>query len=185
MAPGIQITGSVLLRSILVFIVLDILILSALALLVKRDSFLGLKWECAVAATVFWAGLWLWVVTTFWGAIYSQFFAAWSRWCLPIAFGLGYGAAALVLWSTAARARTNPAITFVVMGAFLGPLTHTFAVWRGLMNAPMLRTASPLLAIAFSFPEFALYWCAILTLASAMRLVAKRGTVRRGSATAA
>ncbi len=184
MAP-VQLTDAVLVRGIVVFVVLDIAFLSVLALLVKRDSFLRLKWECAIAASVFWAGIWLWVVTTFWDAIYSQFFAAWSRWYLPIGFGLGYGAAARVLWGIAARARINPAITFVVMGAFLGPLTHAFAVWRGLMNAPMLRTASPLLAIAFSFPEFAFYWCAIFTLASVMRLVSKRGTVRHGGAAAA
>jgi hypothetical protein len=46
---------------------------------------------------VFWAGLWLAVVTAYWQAVYGLFFPPWSRWLLPPFFGVLYGAAAWCL----------------------------------------------------------------------------------------
>lgn len=32
---------------------------------------------------MFWFGLWLWAVSTFWESVYGYVFPTWARWWLP------------------------------------------------------------------------------------------------------
>jgi hypothetical protein len=142
----------------------------ALLRLIPRHRFLSLKAHVVILSGLFWAGLWLAVVTAYWQAVYGLFFPSWSRWLLPPFFGVLYGAAAWCLWFVASRSRVHPVIAFVGFGAALGPITHVWAVSRGLVEkAPMLRAASPVMAVVISVPEFGLYWCLILLLAVLIR----------------
>jgi hypothetical protein len=152
------------------FAVIDVPLVLVLVLFLSRTNFLTLKRETVVSALAIWDGLWLWAVTAYWHAVYSYFFPSRVRWYLPIAWGVLFGLAGLGLWSVAVRLRINPVITFVILGALLGPVTHTWAVSRGLMTKPhMLRSASPFTAVVVSAPEFGFYWCAPLVLAVLLR----------------
>ena len=180
MPSELHVTDSILWTAAIGFAVIDVPLVLVLARFLDRTRFLTLKWGSAVSALAIWAGLWLWAVTAYWNAVYSYFFPSWVRWCLPITYGVLFGLAGLGLWSVAVRLRINPVITFVILGALLGPVTHTWAVWRGLMmKPPMLRGASPFAAVVVSAPEFGFYWCATLVLAvllgHAVDAIAHRG----------
>ena len=137
-----------------------------LARVLRRERFLTLKWAAVIGAFAVWAGIWLWAVTTYWRAVYSCFFPAWTRWWLPFGYGVLFAAAALGMWAIAVRLRVHPVLSFVTLGAALGPITHTWAVYRGLLEKPpMLRGVNPAAAIVVSAPEFGFYWSVILVLA--------------------
>ena len=141
----------------------------------RREHFLTLKWASVISAFAVWAGIWLWAVTTYWQAVYSYFFPAWARWWLPFGYGLLFALATLGMWAIAARLRIRPVLSFVILGAALGPATHTWAVCRGLVTKPpMLAGVSPVAAVVVSAPEFALYWSGILVLAVLLARVANR-----------
>ena len=161
-----RVTDAILWTATIGLAAMDVPLLWILARLVARERFLTLKWATTIVAGGVWTGIWLWAVTAYWQAVYSYFFPAWARWWLPFGYGVLFALAAMGMWGIAARLRINPVVTFVVSGAALGPVTHTWAVYRGLLTKPpMLRGASPLAAVAVSAPEFGFYWMGILGLA--------------------
>lgn len=84
--------------------------------------------------------------------------------------GAGFGLASSFLASLASRNARHSTVLFVLLGATLGPVTHLFAVTRGLLEKPpALRGASPAAAVLVSFPEFALFSCAIVLVAALLR----------------
>ncbi|MBZ5586508.1 MAG: hypothetical protein LAQ30_30845, partial [Acidobacteriia bacterium] len=75
------------------------------------------------------------------------------------------------------------ALSFVLLGAALGPLTHLWGLARGLMEKPpMLRGASPAAAVIVSAPEFAFYFGLIVLLAAALQKATGRERARHAVA---
>jgi hypothetical protein len=159
---ALQITNSILLRGMVLFAVLDACLIPLLAWLVKPGEFVGLKKVLPVAAAIFYCGLWLWAVIVYWQEMYAYFFPAWSRWIVPAGMGLFYFLAASIATAIAHRSCRIPAVVFSLLGGVWGIVTHTWAVWRGLVEKPpMMQGASPPAAIGIAFFEFTFYFSLI------------------------
>jgi hypothetical protein len=163
-----QITTSILIRGMLLFAILDACLIPLMAWIVKPPEFEGLRSVLPIATAVFYFGLWLWAVIVYWPDMYAYFFPSWSRWAVPAGQGIFYFLAASISTALALRCRRLPAVTFGLLGGGWGILTHTWAVWRGLVDKPpMLQGASPPAAIGIAFFEFTFYF-SIATLISWM-----------------
>jgi hypothetical protein len=174
-----QVTDGILWAAAICFAAIDAPLVWFLARVLRRARFLTLKRTCTLSAFVVWTGIWLWALASYWQEVYAYFFPAWARWCLPFGYGALFALAACAMWAIAVRLPIHPVIGFVAMGAALGPITHAWAVSRGLLeNPPMLRGVSPAAAIVISAPEFALYWSVILALAAALRRIRDGGAAR-------
>jgi hypothetical protein len=160
------VTDATLWSGTALLVVIDSALVPLVHRLIPTSRFKRLRILLPVVSGVFWAAIWLWAMATFWRSVYSFVFPASLRWVLPPAFGLFYAFGATILFRLATRAGRYAAVGFVLFGAVLGPITHVFAVWRGIVTKPPLMSgASPVAAVAVSFPEFGLYWCVILLLA--------------------
>ena len=178
----IVVTDRMLWSGALLLLAIALPLLGVAVRLVPRARFDAARSALPWAAFVVWAVIWLAVVTRYWEAVYRHFFPSWSRWGLPIAFGLFFAAWGWLLGKIARRAVAQSALVFVLLGALLGPVTHLLAVGRGLLEkSPMLRGASPLAAVVVSAPEFAIYWSLILLLAVAAHGVREWRTRAGGS----
>ncbi len=161
------VTTELLWAGTLLLLFIDCALFPLAVALVPRPRFAAMRLSVTICSGFFWACLWATVVAIYWDDVYGYFFPAWSRVLIPIAFGLFYAIAASLLWRLAMALRVNPVLSFVLGGATIGPLTHVWAVSRGLVErAPMLNGASPLAAVVISFPEFACYWIVILLAAA-------------------
>ncbi len=169
----IHVTSAVLWRSVLIAAPIDIVFVSLLARRITAARLRQLKWLTVGTMAVFFATLWAVVVSSlFWESVYHYFFPAWSRWLLPLVYGLVFGAAGLVSWSLALRLRGNAVVTFCVLVGLSGMAGHVWAVHRGLMEKPpMLQGAAPEAAVVLSIFEFVFYAGVILTVADLLSLV--------------
>ena len=173
-AEGLRVTTSLLWRAT---IFLSVVAVAPLPLVIKwipRERFADLKLHVVGATFLVWLAIWSVMVVTYWQSVYAYFFPAWLRWPLPLFMAIGFAAASLVLWYWACRFQRWPAVVFVFLGAVLGPLTHLWAVLRGIVTKPpLLQGASPVAAISISAPEFAIYFTIILCLAAISRSIAE------------
>jgi len=171
----VRVTTEVLWRGALLFAVVDLPFVALLVRFARAIAFRELKRPLLGTTAVFWLGLWLWVVSTFWQSVYGHVFPAWSRWLLP---PFQAGLACLVswgLWWLACRVPGWPALTFLLGGGAWGIVTHVIAIVRGILEEPpMLRGARPEAALTLAFFEFTFYWCLILTAALMHRRVRGR-----------
>ena len=170
------VTDATLWSGAALLVVIDAALLPLVHRLVPTSRFKRLRILVPLVSFAFWTAIWLWAMTTFWRTVYSFVFPSALRWLLPPAFGLFYALAAAVLFRLAARLDRYAAVGFVLFGAVLGPVTHVFAVWRGIVTRPPLMSgASPAAAVAVSFPEFGLYWSVILLAALALSRIRDGG----------
>ena len=161
-----QVTTAILWKGAIVFALADLVLLVLLLCLLPPKRFFGLRRWVPPCAFLVWFGIWLGCAVIFWEPVYAHLFPAWSRWLLPPAMGLLFASLSRVMWRLAWRWSLPPALTFVLLGAALGPLTHLWGLTRGLMDKPpMLQGASPAAALAVAAPEFGFYFGVILLLA--------------------
>ncbi len=182
----VQITSTVLWRGVLIAVPLDVFLVSILARNIKTASFRRLKWPIAGTTALFLAAVWAVIACwLFWEPVYHHFFPAWSRWFLPIAYGLGFGIASLVSWALALHLRGSGVVNFCILVGLWGMAGHMWAVHRGLMyKSPMLRGASPEAAVVFSGFEFVFYAGVIVVVAGIIDWLRRR-TFRRSRAAGA
>jgi len=165
-----QVTSALLWKATGVAVSVDLPLLIVVGSLVSPALFRRLKWQLVAAASLLYAVLWFAVGSvTYWDAVYSHVFPAWSRWVLPFWFGVVFGAAALLFWAVSVRARRWPAVWFALLGGLVSLVGHGIGISRGLMRVPMLAQASAVSALVFGVFEFVFYWCLIVGLAIAAR----------------
>lgn len=166
----IHVTSAVLWRSALIVAPVDVAFVSILAWWLGGAILRRLKWLIAGTTAAFFAVVWGVVACyLFWEPVYHYFFPAWSRWLLPLAYGLGFGCAGLLAWWLALRLRGNSVVNFCILVGLSGVAGHVWAVHRGLLEKPpMLQGASPVAAVLFSGFEFVFYGGLILTLAAVL-----------------
>lgn len=165
--PNMHVTSAVLWRSVLIAVPIDIVFVSLLARRITAVRLRQLEWLIVGTMAAFFATLWAIVVSyLFWEPVYHYFFPAWSRWLLPLVYGLGFGAAGFTSWWLSLRLRGNAAVNFCVLVGLWGMAGHVWAVHRGLLEKPpMLQGAAPEAVVVLSLFEFVFYAGVILTVA--------------------
>jgi hypothetical protein len=175
MPTDIKITTEMLIRGMLFFVLSDIVFVPLLVWRIRKEAFQRLRWPLAITAACVWFAIWAWAIGNFWETVYRYVFPAWAQTWVPLIAFVIASAVAISLWTLALRLRGNPVLLFCLMGGIIGPLTHTWAVFRGLMvRPPMLQGASPLAAVIFAFFEYVFYWCTILLIAGIIDWVLMR-----------
>jgi hypothetical protein len=137
---------------------------------VSSDLFRKLKWYLVGAAALIYAAIWGAVGSVyFWDTVYKIIFPAWSRWLLPIGFGLLYGVLALAFWRASILATKWQVVWFILLGGIISLVGHSIGVSRGLFRVPLLAEVSIVSAFSFGVLEFIFYWCMIVGLSVAFR----------------
>ncbi len=156
----------------MVAMVIDAPLLVLVGRRVPLELFRKLKWYLAGAAFIVYAALWgTFGSVYYWDAVYKAVFPAWSRWLLPVGYGLLFGALAIAFWRLSMLAAKWQAVWFSLFGGLVSLVGHGIGVMRGLMRVPLRAEASVTSALVFGVFEFIFYWCAIVGLAVAGRRV--------------
>jgi hypothetical protein len=176
-----RVTSELLWRGTAIALLIDIPLLLLVGRFISSELFRQLKWYLVSAAFLTYAVLWgVFGSVYFWDSVYRAVFPGWSRWLLPIWFGVLFGLVAVVFWRISVAAASWQAVWFVLLGGVASLVGHGIGIRRGLLRVPLLREASPASALVFGVFEFIFYWCAIV----AMAVAAKRlsAATRRGQA---
>ena len=126
-----QVTSELLWRSTLIAMLIDAPLLILVARQVTSELFCTLKWYLAGAAFVVYAALWgAFGSVYFWDTVYKAIFPAWSRWLLPVGYGLLFGALALAFWQASILAPRWQAVWFCLLGGFISLVGHGVGIGR-------------------------------------------------------
>ena len=170
MAETGRVTSELLWRATVIAALIDVPLLLLVARRVSPELFRQLKWHLAGAAFAVYAALWgTFASVYFWDAVYKALFPEWSRWLLPVGYGLLFGAIALGFWRVSLTAARWQAVWFSLLGGLVSLVGHGIGIRRGLLRVPLLAEASAASALVFGVFEFTFYWCAIVGLAAASR----------------
>ncbi len=165
--PDLKVTSEVLWRATVIFLFLDAGCSFLILRRINAPLFRDFKWMLVLVTGIFWGLMWTVMAVYLWDPVYQYVFPEWSRWFIPPIYALLFAFISLFFWWIALRWRGNPVLTFLLLGGLWGSLTHTWAIYRGILDKPpMLQGAAPLPVIVFPFFEFVLYWCMILALTS-------------------
>jgi hypothetical protein len=161
-----KVTSELLWKSALFFFLIDLGMVSLLALYVKPDKFRQLKWHLAVATAVVFAAIWTWVLANFWDSVYGYVFPAWTRQFIPPFMTLLFTAVGLHFWWLALRIPGIPVVSYCLLGGLWGMITHLNAIRSGILEKPpLLQGADPAAAVVFAIIEFIFYWCIVTNMA--------------------
>jgi hypothetical protein len=165
-----RLTTELMWRSTSITMVIDVVLLLLVARFVPNELFAKLKWHVTAAACVIYAFLWgVFASVLFWDATYSAVFPGWSRWLLPVGYGLLYGALALAFWHVGIHAPRWQAVWFCLLGGGVSLAGHGIGIMRGLLRVPLLAGTSVISVLSFGVAEFIVYWCVIVGLGVASR----------------
>jgi hypothetical protein len=164
------VTSELLWRATAFVMPIDVLLLLVVGRYVSSGLFGRLKWHLAAAACLVYALLWgILGSVYFWETVYKAIFPAWSRWLLPVGYGLLFGVLAVAFWHASMAAPRWRAVWFCLFGGLVSLVGHTIGISRGLLRVPLLAGASAVSALVFGVFEFIVYWCVIVGLAVAAR----------------
>ncbi len=170
-----RVTSELLWRVTLIAALIDAPLLILVARWVSSERFRKLKWYLAGAAFVVYAALWgTFASVYFWDAVYKAIFPAWSRWLLPLGYGLLFGALAVAFWRVSILAARWQVVWFCLLGGLVSLVGHSIGISRGLLRVPMLVEASAASALVFGVFEFIFYWCVIVGLSMTGRWLGLR-----------
>jgi hypothetical protein len=168
-------TSELFWRVTLIAALIDAPLLILVARRLSSGLFRKLKWYLTGAACLVYAGLWgTFGSVYFWDSVYQAIFPAWSRWLLPLGYGLLFGALALAFWRVSRLAARGQVLWFILLGGLVSLVGHSIGIRRGLMRVPLLAEASAASALAFGVFEFIFYWCVIVGLSVAGRWLGLR-----------
>jgi hypothetical protein len=172
----VHLTSELLWRATLIAVLIDAPPLILVARCVSSELFCKLKWYLAGSAFVVYAVLWgTFGSVYFWDAVYIAIFPVWSRWLLPVGYGLLFGALALAFWRASILAARWQAVWFILLGGLVSLVGHGIGISRGLLQVPLLAETSAVSALVFGVFEFVFYWCAIVGLSVAGRWLGRWG----------
>ncbi len=162
----LKVTDDVLYRGALLFILIDLVIVTLLVKRIKPDELLKMKWTLVVVMFIFFFVLFGAIISIiFWDSVYSYVFPIWARWVIPPLYGLLFSLVGLLTWWVSFRLPANPVLYFCIMGGLWGIVSHILAIHRGILEKPpMLQGSSPLAALTIAAFEFVFYWCICLIL---------------------
>jgi hypothetical protein len=174
---GTKITTQVLIWGTLMFAAMDLVLVPMLAWRIRNETFVRMKVPLLVVTGVFWFGMWIWMVTGFWEAVYRFVFPGWARWVIPPVYGLLFTGVCLFFIWVAKKLGGRYSLNFILMGGLWGMCTHLLAVSLGIVTKPPhLQGASPVAAVVIAIFEFMFYWCIITLIARGISLLRKKPT---------
>jgi hypothetical protein len=167
---GLKVTTEVLWRAAVIFALMDTVFVIVMAKKIKPHIFRELRLPLVISSGIYWAAVWMLMVSFFWGPVYKYVFPEWARWLIPPVYGLLFAGISLLFWWISIRLPGYPTLNFCLLGGIWGMITHIWGIQRGLLEKPpMLQGVSPVAASVMPIFEFIFYWCVILVLASALR----------------
>jgi hypothetical protein len=170
---GVKVTSEILWRAAILFAMFDTVLVIYLARFIEPEHYRKMKWPLTLVTGIFWFLIWLAMVIFFWEPVFHYVFPYWSRWIIPLLFGIGFACIGLLFWWLALQFKSRPVVNFCLLGGLWGLITHVWAIHRGILDKPpILQEASPVAASIMPIFEFVFYWCVILGLA--MRWQRKR-----------
>ncbi|OGO16338.1 MAG: hypothetical protein A2Z14_03440 [Chloroflexi bacterium RBG_16_48_8] len=154
----------------LLFVVMDILILSPLPFVLRKTSALDLLQPIGSASALFWGMLVILFLFCGWDMYYRFFYPTWIHWLAPLDIPL-YGAIGLGLWWLASHLPGASIFWFVLFGGVEGIVEHILGIYgfRILDKVPWLKDVKALPALVFSFFEYGFYWTLVVWLAIGLR----------------
>jgi hypothetical protein len=164
MSETSRLTSELLWRATSITALIDVVLLLLVARFVSAELFAKLKWHVAAACIVY---ALLWGVlgsVLFWDTAYNAVFPGWSRWLLPVGFGLLYGVLALAFWQVSIHAPRWQAVLFCLLGGGMSLVGHGIGITRGLLRVPLLAQTNMISILSFGVTEFIVYWCVIVGL---------------------
>jgi hypothetical protein len=163
-----RLTSELLWRETFIAVLIDAPLVILIGWRVSAELFRKLKWHLAAAAFVVYATLWgTFASVYFWDAVYKQVFPAWSRWLLPVGYGVLFGAVAVAFWRASVAFGRWQGVWFCLLGGLVSLVGHGIGIGRGLLRVPLLSEASVTSVLVFGVFEFVFYWCVIVGLAVA------------------
>ena len=160
-----HLTSELMWQVTLITLLIDTTLLIPIARWVSSELFDQLQWYLVGAATLVYAVLWgTFGSVYFWDTVYVSIFPAWSRWWLPVGFGMLFGALALVFWRVSSLTSRYQVVWFILLGGMISIVGHSVGIIRGLLQVPLLAEVSPVSALTFGVVEFIFYWCLIVGL---------------------
>ena len=163
-----RVTSELLWRATATMVPIDVVLLLLVARFVPAELFGKLKWHLATAACAVYALLWgTFASVLYWDEVYSAVFPGWSRWLLPVGYGLLFGMLALGFWRVSIHVPRWQAVWFCLLGGLVSLVGHSIGISRGLLRVPLLSEASVTSVLVFGVFEFVFYWCVIVGLAVA------------------
>jgi hypothetical protein len=160
---GVKVTSEILWRAAVLFGLVDIVLVTYYARFIEPAVFRQMKLQVTLVTGILWFLIWLVMVIFFWDPVYHYVFPSWSRWILPLFFGIGFALIGLLFWWIALQFRGNPVLSFCLLGGLWGMTTHVWAIHRGILEKPpLLQAASPVAGSVMPVFEFIFYWCVIL-----------------------
>jgi hypothetical protein len=170
-----QLTSELMWRITLITALIDTPLLIFAARWVSSELFRRLKWYLVGVTVLIYAAIWgTFSSVLFWDAVYKVIFPVWSRWLLPLGFGLLYGVLALVFWLVSILAARWQVVWFILLGGIMSLVGHSIGISRGLFQVPMLAETSIASALAFGVFEFVFYWCVIVGISVVVRRLSLR-----------
>ena len=167
---GLKVTTEVLWRAAVIFALMDTVFVIVMAKKIKPHIFRELKLSLVISSGIYWAAVWMLMVSFFWAPVYKYVFPGWARWLIPPVYGLFFAGISLLFWWMSIRLPGHPTVNFCILGGIWGMITHMWGIHRGLLEKPpMLQGVSPVAASVMPIFEFIFYWCIILVLASTLR----------------
>jgi hypothetical protein len=161
---NIHLTSDVFWQSAALAALMDAGLLFLVLRLVRPARFFHMRLAVIVSAGVFWGILGVLVVRSFWAAYYQFFYPRWmGDWGIFV-FGpsIGMVLAFLFYW-IARRVRSHPIPAFFLAVGVEALLEHLMGIYSfRIMAIPMFSGVNPLSILAFSIPEYILYWSIIL-----------------------
>jgi hypothetical protein len=160
-----RITSKLFWNATTITIIIDILLILLIVRLVSPELFTKLKWFLSFSAFFVYSLIWLIFGSyMFWDEAYGLIFPSWSRWLLPLGFGLLYGLLALAFWYISKYISRWQPVCFVILGGLMSLVGHGVGISRGLFQIPLLANASAISMLTFGIFEFIFYWCSIICL---------------------
>jgi hypothetical protein len=173
---GLEVSSGQFWMSAGVTLIVAVTCMAFLAWRISPARFREMRTALVITAAVSWGIFSLVLVNVFWEIYYRTIFPAWSRsaWLLLLS-SLLYGFFALAFHWLALRLPGHPLVNFCLLAGFEALLEHLWGFYGlKVLEVPLLRQASPLSILAFSFPEYIFYWCVIISLAALVRVAGAR-----------
>jgi hypothetical protein len=158
----------------LLFIGVDVLLLSPLAFVLRTTSPIELLQPIGVASALFWGLLVIFFLFWGWDLYYCFFYPKWVRWFTPLDIPL-YGAIGLAMWWLADQLPGPIILWFVFFGGIEGIAEHILGIYgfRILNKVPWLKDVRPAPALVFSFFEYVFLWSLVAWLAFGLYVLYK------------